>query len=111
MGAVEGHLMIALAIAGGLRPAKSQPARRRPGHADDGEPEIEEGHVARIAEVVVIDAREGDIGSGHAEDRAEERERTGGGRRQPAADPGIKPSDRLEPSRGSGLALHHAQSP
>jgi hypothetical protein len=47
-------------------------------HADDRKGEVEVGHVAQVAEVVVIRRREDDVGAGDAEERAEKGERAGG---------------------------------
>ena len=67
------------------------PPPRSQRHADDREGEVEDRHVAQVAEVVVVHRREDDVGAGDAEERAEERERAGGGGRQRAADPEVAP--------------------
>ena len=92
-GAAARHSIAGLAMAGGWRPARSQPAAaavrgipttmtRRETNRDPAE----------IAEVVVVRRRECEICAGDAEERAEEGERAGGcGRQGPAG-----------PARGSG---------
>src|SRR5829696_9037522 len=56
--------------------------------ADQRESEVEDRYVAEIAEVVVVQREQDDVGAGDAEQRAEQGERARGGRRQPAADAG-----------------------
>src|SRR4051794_39488827 len=75
---------------GGRLAAGEQPAGGGGGqrHAGDGESEVEDGHVAEVAEVVVVRGREDEVGTGDAEQRTEERERAGGGGGQRAADAG-----------------------
>ena len=95
-----GHSMTVLAMAGGSRPARSQPAAvAASGTPTDREGEVEDRHVAEIAEVVVVGRREDEVGAGDAEERAEERERAGGGGGQRAADPGGGPG------RGQGAKV------
>ena len=87
-----GHSITVLAMAGGSRPARSHaaaPGRER--HADDRDERGRIRDAAEIAEVVVVQRGEGDVGAGDAEQRAEEGDRSGGGavseRRIPAVAP------------------------
>src|SRR6185436_13101903 len=70
--------------------AREEPPARSRGqrYADHGQAEVEDRHVAEIAEVVVVHRRENGVGAGDAEQRAEEGERAGGGRRESSANGG-----------------------
>ena len=75
-------------MAGGSRPASSQPAAAAAsGNADGHQDEGEQRDPAEIVEVVEVGRCQREVGAGDAEERAEEGERAGGGGGQRAADP------------------------
>ena len=63
-------------------------------YADDCECEVEDRHVAEVAEIVVVDRPDDDVGAGDAEQRGEQRKCAGGGRSQRAAESGSWPRSR-----------------
>src|SRR5262249_9632899 len=88
------------------------PARRRRGAsprgggrrpAADHQPELEERRGRQVAEVSAVERGEGGVGAGDAEERSEECQRSGRGRRQRAPDTGGGPGRRQREPAPPGL--------
>src|SRR5690242_9474311 len=54
------------------------------GNAEDGDGEVEDGRVAENARVAAVSGGQCEVGAGRADQRAEQGERTGGGRGESA---------------------------
>ena len=75
-----------------LAPGKEPPGRGRgQRHADDRQGEVDDRHVTQVAQVVVVQGREHDGTGEDAQERAEQRQRAGGGRRDRAPDAEVAP--------------------